>query len=262
MQVNQLREAFSADVNRPFELKRGFPFESPSPSIGGLQPSPPLEHLQQPILTRHESLGHRAQIPYNPTPMTPPISSTGLTFDESKDGLLMSGMMGSSQQQNMPMQTTPISIGQEWNPTPIFAYVFSALKLGLMLTEMIASGITRLDRGWIRVHRPIFLCRNSRLLCIPHRLLLNQFTPTTSSRRLIQRNQACQLCPDIRQRHNCLPTRLLQRLHSSPQACGETPLLAHTIPPETSDAGIWKRTGRSRWMIQFKRSGQGRPSMT
>lgn len=125
VQVNQLREAFSADVNRPFELKRGFPFESPSPSIGGLQPSPPLEHLQQPMLTRHESLGHRARIPYNPAPLTPPISSTGLSFDEPKDGLLMSGMMGRSQQQSMPMQTTPMSIGQEWNPTPIFAYVLA-----------------------------------------------------------------------------------------------------------------------------------------
>lgn len=249
MQVNQLREAFSADVNRPFELKRGFPFESPSPSIGGLQPSPPLEHLQ--LLTRHESLGHRAQIPYNPTPMTPPISSAGLSFDESKDGLLMSGMMGNGQQQNMPMQTTPMSIGQEWNPTPIFAYVYSALKLKLMLTEMIASGIMHLGRGWIRVHQRIFLCRNSRLLCIPHRLLLSHSTPSTSSRRLILRNQACQLCPGIRQRHNYLPTRLLQRLPSSHQACGETPLLAPTIPQETSDAGIWKRTGHSKWMIQF-----------
>lgn len=133
MQVNQLREAFSADVNRPFELKRGFPFESPSPSVGGLQPSPPLEHLPQPMLTRHESLGHRVQqIPYNPAPMTPPISSAGLNFDESKDGLLMSGsvqMMGSSQQQTMPMQTTSMDIGQEWNPTPIFAYVNGARKL-------------------------------------------------------------------------------------------------------------------------------------
>lgn len=131
-----------------------------------------------------------------------------------------------------------------------------------MLTEMIASGIMRLGKGWIRVHRPIFLCHNRRLLRIPHRLLLNHFTPSTSSRRLIPRNQACQVCPGIRQRHNYLPTRLLQRLPSSHQACGETLSLALTIPPETSDAGIWKRTGRSRWMIRSKRSGQGRLSMT
>ncbi len=139
IQVNQLREAFSADINRPFELKRGFPFESPSPSAAGLQPSPPLDkNIQQPTLTRHESLGHQRQMPYNTMPMTPPISSTGLSFEDSKDGLLMPGatqMMSSSQQQAMPMQTTPMSIGQEWNPTPIFAYVFGASRLRLVLTK-------------------------------------------------------------------------------------------------------------------------------
>ena len=138
IQVNQLREAFSADINRPFELKRGFPFESPSPSASGLQPSPPLDkNIQNPMLTRHGSLGP-GQMPYTTMPMTPPISSTGLSFEDSKDGLLMSGstqMMSSSQQQGMPMQTTPMSIGQEWNPTPIFAYVFGASRLRLVLTE-------------------------------------------------------------------------------------------------------------------------------
>ena len=267
MQVNQLREAFSADVNRPFELKRGFPFESPSPSVGGLQPSPPLEHLPQPMLTRHESLGHRVQnvqSPYNPTPMTPPISSAGLSFDDSKDGLLMSGsvqMIGSSQQQTMPLQTTSMGIGQEWNPTPIFAYVIGARKLEFMLTEVIASGTMHLGRRRIRLHQPIS-CRNSHLLCILHQPLLNNFTLSTRSRRLIQRKRACQLCPGIRQHRNYLPTRLLQRLPSSHQACGETPSLAHMIRQEINDAGIWKRTGHSKWIIQFRRSGQGRPGMT
>lgn len=132
MQVNQLREAFSADINRPFELKRGFPFQSPSPSAGGLQPSPPLDiHMQFPTLTRHESLGHQSQMPYQPTPMTPPISSTGLSFEDSKDGLLISDamqMMASNQHQAMPMQTTPMSIGQEWNPNPIITHVSGTPK--------------------------------------------------------------------------------------------------------------------------------------
>ncbi len=127
MQVNQLREAFSADINRPFELKRGFPFESPSPRAGGLQPSPPLDiDIQHPMLARNESLGHQAQVSYHTAPMTPPISSTGLSFEDSKDGLVTSSsmpMMAISQQQSMPMQTTPMSISQEWNPTPIIAYV-------------------------------------------------------------------------------------------------------------------------------------------
>ena len=53
-------------------------------------------------------------------------------------------MMGSSQQQTMPLQTTSMGIGQEWNPTPIFAYVIGARKLKFMLTEVIASGTMHL----------------------------------------------------------------------------------------------------------------------
>lgn len=134
-------------------------------------------------------------------------------------------------------------------------------KAKFMLTEVIASGTMHLGRRRIRVHQPIS-CRNSHLLCTPRQLLLNSFTHSTRSRRLIQRNRACQLCPGIRQRHNYLPTRLPQRLPLSHQACGETPSLAHMIRQEISDAGIWKRTGPSKWIIQFRRSGQGRPGMT
>lgn len=264
MQVNQLREAFSADVNRPFELKRGFPFESPSPSVGGLQPSPPPDtNTFHPMLTRHESLGHQTQMPYHATPMTPPISSAGLTFEESKDGLLMSGpmqIMASSQQQSMPMQTTPMSIGQEWNPTPIIAYVSSAPKLRLMLTEVTVSGTMHLDRGPLLLHRLTSPCRNHLLQLLPRQLLLNNLNPSTSNRRPILCTQACHLYPGTRQRHNYLSTPLL-RLPLSHQACGETPSLARMILQEISDAGIWRRTGRSTWTIPFRKSGQGRPSM-
>lgn len=214
MQVNQLREAFSADINRPFELKRGFPFQSPSPSAGGLQPSPPLDtNVQHPMLTRHQSLGHQTQMPYHATPMTPPISA-GLSFEESKDGLLMPGsipMMASSQQQAMPMQTTPMSIGQEWNPTPIIAYVDGAPKLRLMLTERIVNGIMHLDLRLLRLHRPIYLYHNNLHPFIPHQLphkcpilYISHNTPILSRR-------TCHHYLGIKQHHNYLPT-LPQRL--------------------------------------------------
>ena len=157
-QVNQLREAFSADINRPFELKRGFPFESPSPRACGLQPSPPLDiDLQHPMLTRHESLGHQTQIPYQATPMTPPISSTGLSFEDPKDGLVTSSsmpMMTSSQQQPIPAQTTSMSVSQEWNPTPIFTYVPNACQSRLILSEFIDNGIMHLERQLLQHHQP------------------------------------------------------------------------------------------------------------
>ena len=264
MQVNQLREAFSADVNRPFELKRGFPFESPSPSSGGLQPSPPLDmSVQHPILSRHESVGHQNHVQYHATPITPPISSTGLSFEDSKDAAFISSSMqtmASSQQQSMPMQTTSMSIGQQWNPTPIIAYVLSALRLRLMLTEMIVSGTMHLDRQLPRRLQLIFLYRSIHHLSIPHQLPPKSRIRYTSRNSHILFRPACQHCLDIKQLHN-YRHMLRQRLPSSRQACGETPSLARTTLQGISAVGIWKRMGHSTWTIQSKRSGQGRLAM-
>ena len=265
MQVNQLREAFSADINRPFELKRGFPFESPSPSSGGLQPSPPLEmNIQHPILSRHESLGRQNHVPYHGTPITPPISSTGLTFEDSKDGAFMSSSMQtmtSSQQQSMPMQTTPMSIGQGWNPTPIIAYVLSALRLRLMLTEMLVSGTMHLDRRQLQRRQLIFLYRSIPHLSIPRQLPPKFKTHYTSRNNHILSRPTCQRCLDIKQLHNYQHILLRRRLPLSRQACGETQSPAPTTLQGISDAGIWKRTGHFTWTIPFKRSGQGRLAM-
>lgn len=262
MQVNQLREAFSADINRPFELKRGFPFESPSPSAGGLQPSPPLDmNIQQPILSRHESHGHQSQMSYHTAPMTPPISSTGLSFEDSKDGAFMPGsmpMMASSQQHSMPMQTTPMNIGHEWNPTPIIAYVTRASRLRPMLTKMIVSGTMHLERRLLRRHQLTYLCRSNHHLFSPHRLPSKSLIPYISRNTHTLFKRACRHCPGIKQLHSYQPMLLLRRRHSSRQACGATPWPAPTIRRETSDVGIWKRTGHSKWTVPFRRSGQDR----
>ena len=262
MQVNQLREAFSADINRPFELKRGFPFESPSPSAGGLQPSPPLDmNIQQPILSRHGSHGHQSHMSYHTAPMTPPISSTGLSFEDSKDSAFMPGsmpMMTSSQQQSMPMQTTPMNIGQEWNPTPIIKYVPHASRLRLMLTKVIVSGTMHLERRLVRRHQLIYLCRSNHHLSLLHRLLHNYLIHYISRNTHIPSKRTCRHCPGSKPLPSYLPMLLLQRRHSSRQACGETPSPAPTIRRATSDVGIWKRMGHSKWIIRSRRSGQDR----
>ena len=254
MQVNQLREAFSADVNRPFELKRGFPFESPSPSTVGLQPSPPLDiNIKHPMLTRHESLGQQDHMPYHAAPITPPISSAGLSFEDSKDNLLMSGsmhMMPSSQQQAMPMQTTPMSIGQEWNPTPIFAYVSGASKLRLVLTEVTVSGTMRLDRGMLRLH-------NNLHHSIHHQLLRKYLSHCINRRIHILSRRACRHYRDSKRHHSYLHI-LLQRLHSSHQVCGATLSPAHTTLQGTSDVGTWKTMARFFWTTPLRRSARGR----
>lgn len=126
-QIDALREAFSADTSRPFELKRSFPFGSPSSN--GLQPSPPLDSGHPPpLLTRHESHGRVHQMPYHAQPITPPVSAG---FDIPKDHSLPPASMsmmtdGQQQQQTLHMQTHGLDNSQvEWNPTPIFKYVSS-----------------------------------------------------------------------------------------------------------------------------------------
>ena len=122
-QIDALREAFSADTTRPFELKRSFPFASPRSN--GLQPSPPLDvGHPPPVLTRHHSHGQVNQMPYHTQPITPPVSAG---FEIPKDASLSSGSMSlvtNGQQQSMPMQTPSLGTNQvDWNPTPIFKYV-------------------------------------------------------------------------------------------------------------------------------------------
>lgn len=119
-QIESLREAFSADTSRPFELKRSFPFGSPISA--GLQPSPPLDaNTHHPILTRHESV---TPMPYQTTPMTPPISAS-LGFEESKEKAFSTASMPIPHG-NLPVQTLMGSGQVEWNPTPIIKYVAPA----------------------------------------------------------------------------------------------------------------------------------------
>ena len=122
-QIDALREAFSADTSRPFELKSSFPFASPSSS--GLQPSPPLDNGGPlPALTRYDSHNQVNQVPYHAQPITPPVSAG---FEMPKDTMLppsSMSMMTSGQQQQTSMQTPTIANTQvEWNPAPIFKYV-------------------------------------------------------------------------------------------------------------------------------------------
>jgi hypothetical protein len=133
-QIQSLREAFSRDVNKPFELKPSFPFGSP---MARHQPTPPVESAYaDPNLrsqTSHEPAPH---IRYHSTPITPPISTSN-----SKDGSLDATSFPSlsqSQQQQPHIQTTLSSSHMSddnltWNPTRIFEYGPASLNQSLLL---------------------------------------------------------------------------------------------------------------------------------
>lgn len=110
-QIHALREAFSVDTSKPFELRPSFPHGSPGGTLGQ---NPPLNITYQ-SLSRQTS----HDIPYQAQqPMTPPISA-GL--GDGRDRSMSMSMAMGAQQQPMPLSTTPLSNdGIEWNPTKIF----------------------------------------------------------------------------------------------------------------------------------------------
>ncbi|KAL2052535.1 hypothetical protein ABVK25_007095 [Lepraria finkii] len=131
--IDAFKEAFSADSNRPFELKRSFPYGSPS-SSGTFQPSPPPEgHMNHPIQSHHDSHGQQTtQLSYHAQPITPPISAG---FDTSKENPMSPASMPMMQQQHLPLQTSSMDVG--WNPAPIFSSWNTAF--GLPATVMASA---------------------------------------------------------------------------------------------------------------------------
>lgn len=117
-QINALRVAFSADVNRPFELKPSFPYGSPSDSH---QSSPPQDPQYQSLFNQSPNTTQN-RLGYNMHPITPPISSG----DESKpDPLQLQsfGMVPSHPVSSHPIDV-PLVDENSWDPTRIIKYVY------------------------------------------------------------------------------------------------------------------------------------------
>lgn len=114
--IDALREAFSADTSRPFELKSSFPYGSP---LLNMQSSPPLDvKYQHQGLSGQVSREQTTQVQYHPQPLTPPIAG-----DHEDRGRPMSAdslrITGNGQQ----LSSASIETDQAaWNPTPIFEY--------------------------------------------------------------------------------------------------------------------------------------------
>ncbi|KAL8732632.1 MAG: hypothetical protein Q9166_002607 [cf. Caloplaca sp. 2 TL-2023] len=112
-QIDALREAFSADINKPFRLRHNFPYGSPPV---GLRHSEPVETKNPPTLGRQFSHDQLVQVHYGTQPLTPPISA-GL--EDTNSGSMNLGMMPNGHQQGFPMDNVGLD-QSEWNPTRIF----------------------------------------------------------------------------------------------------------------------------------------------
>ncbi|KAL8922031.1 MAG: hypothetical protein Q9172_003747 [Xanthocarpia lactea] len=114
-QIDALREAFSADINKPFRLRPNFPYGSPRPNLRHSH-SEPVETKYQPTLGRQTSHEQVAPIHYATQPLTPPTSA-GL--EDTNSGSMNLGVMPNSHQQGLNIDN--VSFDQvEWNPSRIF----------------------------------------------------------------------------------------------------------------------------------------------
>jgi hypothetical protein len=141
-QINGLRAAFSADVNRPFELKSSFPLGSPSESY---HPSPPAQSdlYQQPQVVVPSSQSYMKQqqqmnqLQQGSYLATPPVSAVS---DSKPQSPLNPHAYDMNAQSTAGFTTLPTNQfyqqtlsphdGPQWNPTPIidqFAIPQSAL---------------------------------------------------------------------------------------------------------------------------------------
>ena len=153
-QIESLREAFSKDINKPFELKPSFPYGSPT---SRLQPSPPLESRYSDQNLRSQTT-HETQPPhlqYHSMPITPPIS-TGHN-DDIKDGsiaapsltMMATGQRQQQQQQQQQQMQLPsshlVDENLTWNPTRIFEY---GAKSPTVKSKMVRPMLTPRRSQW------------------------------------------------------------------------------------------------------------------
>jgi hypothetical protein len=120
-QIENLRQAFSHDIGKPFELKPTFPYGSPQS-----QPQPsPLGHDDT---YRHHGAGHSpssleqpGQVNYNTHPITPPISTHDSESKADSPVVQSLVMMAAGQRQTaQPPTSMQVQEAVQWNPKGIF----------------------------------------------------------------------------------------------------------------------------------------------
>ena len=118
-QVNSLRQAFSADTTKSFELKPTFPFGSPQVA----PQSSPLSN-QGSYRPRHPShpspLEQPGQINYHAHPITPPISASDLGSKTDSPVAQSLVMMASGQRAPQANAGMQMQENVQWNPQRIF----------------------------------------------------------------------------------------------------------------------------------------------
>ncbi len=141
-QIDAMREAFSADVRKPFVLKPSFPYGSPQSTT---RPSPPGQSTSFLPLSRNGTIDHNidtavsqhSHVNYTTHPISPPISAgpADCKSDSSPPPQQSLVMMAAGQVSQAPALPAGMSLpdGPAWNPSRIFEYVnFQAISPWMM----------------------------------------------------------------------------------------------------------------------------------
>ncbi|KAI0383437.1 hypothetical protein F5Y04DRAFT_25575 [Hypomontagnella monticulosa] len=125
-QIDAVREAFSADIRKPFVLKPSFPYGSPHPSSHS---SPPTANTFKPPMLQTSSLdsgmdpqaGQHSQVSYANHPITPISAGSADTKSDSPSAQSLS-LMNPGQSAHASSFSSGLSLGDHptWNPSRIF----------------------------------------------------------------------------------------------------------------------------------------------
>jgi hypothetical protein len=123
-QIDALREAFSADIRKPFVLKPTFPYGSPSAPVNT---TPPRANVQYRQASTHGSQNLEQQhapqqVSYTAHPISPPISTGGVDTKSDSPAVQSLVMMATGQRGPQPPMSSgvPITDPSTWNPSRIF----------------------------------------------------------------------------------------------------------------------------------------------
>lgn len=123
-QIDALREAFSADIRKPFVLKPSFPYGSPGAPVNQTPPRLNNQYRQASIQGAPQQNLPQQVSSYTSHPISPPISAGGVTDTKSDSPALQSLVMMATGQRGAPQAMTAAGMTDPaWNPSKIFEYV-------------------------------------------------------------------------------------------------------------------------------------------
>jgi len=122
-QINALREAFSADTSKPFQLKASFPMSSPAAQPENPSPVSTSNGIYH--QSRHSGVELYTEAPGQvqtfAQPLTPPKSISDTEPRADSPVVQSLAMMASGQRHGQAPTSVPNQeSAAQWNPSPIF----------------------------------------------------------------------------------------------------------------------------------------------